>query len=280
MTDSKTEYLHTRKEYSIVLGEAWRLGTVMSGMTGLSSRHWHGAQMFKKLAAHSQTLATITPSDRPGQEFWDYSSMCAITRCLIEAFYAFQYLGASTVSEDDWRERKALYDYHGYLRKVQSAQEMGFETPERLKTSLDRARDEMSRVCTQRGYSAREISDRLKKPQAFLVSDSKQGEALGLQAAWVRTMRDYLSWFVHSLPASIHELAYFEAASSSAYDSVKILLITASGYLGRANADFVELFPQFKAGAIDGSREVGLFFWEGLRGLGPDALQMPPTPRA
>ena len=109
----------------------------------------------------------------------------------------------------------------------------------------------------------------MKKPQAFLVSFSQQGAELGLPKIWVATMTDFLSWYVHSFPSSLHFLAEFRAESEAAYGAVKNLLLVVNGYLGRANDDFVVMFPHLRQGQTDRAPEFAELYWAVMKGLTP-----------
>jgi len=105
-----------------VLDELVLAAMTVSTRTGGVWRPHHyvmATQLYTRLVITSTTLLHILPGSRRAgsAQLWDWPSVAALTRCILELYLSFFYLGGEDLPDDELEFRSTLFRHHSNEEK-------------------------------------------------------------------------------------------------------------------------------------------------------------------
>src|SRR3989338_6688338 len=138
------EYSNVREELREVLSIAAKLSIATSGRTVSEWSHEYASYVFTKICCHGTSALSLAPTGlvptQPGAtEIWDLSSLCAIVRALVDAYYAMYYIAVDNVGRGERQFRKALWTFQAENKRLELLSLIKSNSPEveKLREKVD-----------------------------------------------------------------------------------------------------------------------------------------------
>ncbi|MGM9483736.1 hypothetical protein ACS5PN_21245 [Roseateles sp. NT4] len=238
------DYRSRVREFDAVLEHGKAVASALAGMTATTPRIGYGAQIFIKLLSHCIALRSMAadPNKRSPRELLDIPSMCAITRCVVEAHDAFEYIAGHEVTDVERAFRVQLWELQDKTRLLKLLDR------DDLRADIARRRRDLE---VHEFFTAMPtrlqalLSERLAKgdPPAFHLNQRKRCEASGVNADWHSTVALQLAQHVHTLPSAMHQLFELKPDTPEALRQMALPLLVALPLLARLIQAMEVLIP-------------------------------------
>lgn len=250
MSSYADEFTKVRDELRKVALSAAKLSVVTSGRPVSEWSHEYASYIFAKICAHALSSLSLAPTGliptRPGAtEIWDLSSLCAIVRALVDAYYAMYYIAIDQVSSEERSFREALWMFQGEHKRLELLQLIKSNSPELLK--LQAEVDRLRTVVIQHSFFAHLSQENQKKARKgdlpLHLSNSELSTRAGIQPNYYKAVYRFLSSYVHTYPFSVSQLAQLRAGNSESLRLISMTLQYCLTFLCVAVRDFRALCP-------------------------------------
>ena len=242
------KYAQARTEFDKLLVYATNLSFETTGLPATSTRIEDASLIFTKIVGHTISVARLLPTGlvpkTPGMsEFWDLSSICALIRALIDAYYALAYISIDEISEDEREFRRLLWTMHAESRRHHMLQLIGSTSPDgkvlaekvsKLKTQIEahpfiktldkEVRKKIQRVECSSHLTHKQLNERFRIDHNYY------------QAVYV-----FLSCYVHSFPFSLTQLTDFKAGTGDSLHLISVAVKYCTGFLALAIKGFISV---------------------------------------
>lgn len=213
--------------------------------------HYFADTIFSKILCHAMSLYKITPKlgeeDRGG--LWDLSSVCAISRCIIEVYDVLEYIVVNNISEDERKFRISVWEMHSMHRRLRILSCIKSEASD-VKSMREREIYLRNQIISDEYYQ--KLGKREKEKiisgdaPAFLISQKERNLRNGINHEYHNSATMMLSQHVHTFPMSVEQLNFFKAGTEDAIRMTSSAIKYSLGFLARAIVRMVELFPHGK----------------------------------
>jgi hypothetical protein len=241
-------YKSARKELDRKVETALAISLGISGRASKHSREYWSSVIFTKLLITSLSILKLMPSpdDSRSELHWDFSSIAALSRGIMEGYLQFYHLCVDDVSdEDDWQMRQQLMQ----IKDAQSRKQMMQDSDENFDVAEYDARIfELSTMLNGNKHFSK-MDEKLKpdllrgRRQLFIQDDVL--DKLGQDKRTFRTYYRFLSSHVHTLPMSFYRMPDHGRGHGEENDHDKLYMTSAAlcvaDYLGRASNDMKKI---------------------------------------
>jgi hypothetical protein len=130
----EARYQTIREELDALLKHAVAISIALAGKPATHDGEWYAEAIFRKVVAHALTLARMLPAGlKPTttgtSELWDLSSVCAVSRAIIEGYDALSYVAPHDIDETERRFRVLLWQLHDQERRMTMLELIGSSSP-------------------------------------------------------------------------------------------------------------------------------------------------------
>ena len=242
------KYRGSVRQFDAVLEYAKAVSSSLVGLTTPSSNASYGEQIFVTILGQCITLRRLAPDPtrRTSDELWDLPSMCAVSRCVIEAHDSFLYIAGDAVPLSERDFRVSLWEFHDKTRRLKMLEAIGSKNPE-VDTIRNACPPLMKRITDDPMFQStrRDIQRKVLDgdPPAFHLSQRERCECDGINFDYYNTVTMQLSQYVHTLPFALHQLFSFRAGSVEALPLMSLPLEYVLPFLSRVTTEMHTLFP-------------------------------------
>lgn len=242
-------------DYNIQVEEFNKILDVAHKISGLgSNRESDGFRMTWTCVLHTRicvignSIKILAPKNyNPEKLFleWDYASMFALTRNVMECYQTLFYLCADEISDDERFARKKLFDIHDYYSRVKLFSNLNnnLEEPQVINTLVNQLKS------SEYFHTMSEKQQKyfLKGDTAFFMNREDIEEKMGNDKAYFKFLYKLFSSSTHSFPMGFYGMLNGERGTGTATPievnySAWSLNIAGQYILSSAN-DMVNLFP-------------------------------------
>lgn len=176
-----------------------------------TSQHYHASVLFTHMCVKSRSLLALLPSRNQTRfmDNWDFPSVAAVTRAIVEARLTFYYLAIEKIPRDEWEVRWNVLNLHDCERRIRlftnsdnieeanAFKEVKLELQDRLNNNSHflKMRDAMSE---------KQANAMLTGRDAYLESFGVIAEKCGIEKKKFDWIYMLLSNQVHVLPMSYY----------------------------------------------------------------------------
>lgn len=236
------DYRARVREFDAVLEHGKAVSAASSGITASTPQASYGEQIFVKLLAHCIALRRLAPDPTQAMpvELWDLSSMSALSRCVIDAHDAFEYIAGHPVADAERGFRIRWWELHDATGRLKVLARLGSTDPAIAGIRADAARLQLALETHE--FLASLPADvqgvlrlRLRRSDLpnFHLDAPQRCEMSGVDADWHGALLMQLSQHVHTLPFSVHQLLQFQAGTPDALRLMSQPLLFALPFLAR-----------------------------------------------
>ncbi|MEY8878710.1 MAG: hypothetical protein AB9M60_19540 [Leptothrix sp. (in: b-proteobacteria)] len=244
-----SKYKAAIREFDAVLEHAKAISATLVGFTVRERHHSFGEQIFVKLLAHCLSLRCLVPdpAGKAERELWDLPSLCAIARCVIESYDAFEYIAKANGDLQEIEFRIILWEAHAKTRCLRILDLIGSENPCTEVIRQD-ANVLLVQLQSHPAFSKLKKEDRKKliagDPPAFHLSQRERCAQSGINFDFYTAVTMQLSQHVHTFPFAIQQLFQFRAGSPKALQLITLPISYSLLFLVLAIDGMKEIFPE------------------------------------
>ena len=256
----------TRTDFGIALLAAIR---VSDGAMGIRTSRAAviASQLLAQNVITGLTIASLIDSTRRTNIPWlstnckvfDLSSLCILTRGLIEAYLTLFYIAVQPVNDEEREFRLLWWNWHEINERIWSLDCIGSTNP-KLAIYKKRKSELNAKLSSHPAYSS--LPSRLKKEfeqkesprDALLMPKVKIAEAAGIHTGQYRYIYKHCSEYAHAQPLAVSILLGLSTTSPELLTHFRFATRQATSFLLFTVRDFLTVFPQGKA-------LVGQEFW-------------------
>lgn len=245
-------------------------------------REERGSHIFAKICATAIAALKFFPRSKyytatDGAEIWDISSVCCLTRSLMDCYNSFFYLIIDDVEGPELDFRHILWNLHSECQRLKMLELMGLATPggeegeleERdprlpdLRRSIEEWKSKLMNNVFYQNLNGRVQSDYLSGKKGIFLTNSQISDRAGIAPSYYKATYIYLSNYVHTYAFSISQIALFRGGDIESLQLFKTVVGYCTGYLCVALRDFVRVFPDQSSALSEEDREL-IEDWESI----------------
>jgi hypothetical protein len=237
-----SDYRAKVREFDAVLEHGKAVSAALAGSTLASPHASYGEQIFVKLLGHSMALRRLAPDPAQAapRELWDLPSMCALSRCVIEAHDAFEYIAGHPVTDSERGFRIRLWELHDATRRLKILGGMASAAPGVAGIMADAARLQLALegheyMASLSTVPQAELRLRLRRndPPEFHLTRRERCVLSGVDADWHKAVSMQLAQHVLTLPYSVHQGPQLQSGSVETLRLIAMPLAFALPFLTR-----------------------------------------------
>lgn len=260
------KYERTLQEFEALTRHACWLSSQTSGQPVDCWAVVEASHIFAKLCMHGLSISLLAPSGNRPVEIWDLSSICALARCLVDAYSAMHYVAVDPVDDRERTFRRRLWVFHSEERRLDMLRLVGSKDPRvtELAADVDRLREE---VASDPFYATldNQLQRRARKGDLALhLTNSEIAKRAGIQPKYYKAVYRYLSNYTHTHALSVSQLAAFRAGDPESLRLIGTALQYGAAYLSMAIRDFTKIASA--APALPAKLGVLISKWESIVG--------------
>ena len=157
------DYSQNFNDLEFLFSEAFKLSVRTTGRKVKTEREEIGSYIFVKIVFTLKAILKLLPKSpltRPHDkniEFWDISSVNALTRSLIDTYNVFYYLIVDDIPKNEIEFRFALWKYHSEVERLKMLQLIGSRSPklQNLDSQINTLKNELLENSFYKGLKAK-----------------------------------------------------------------------------------------------------------------------------
>ena len=209
-----------------------------------------GAYIFAKMCLHSIAIIRMLPKSQiyikvQNKNLWDISSVCAMVRCISDAYNGYYYLIIDdTISDDERSARLVLWDLHGECERLNMLETFKSENLRLadLRKNIDVLKQRLQKTHFFQSLRVQQRERYIKGRDWSFLKDERICQRAGINLDRYLAMDKYLSNHIHTLPFAIQQLN----VNPNDPEGINLFVSAVrycSGYLSLAIRDYCILFP-------------------------------------
>lgn len=176
-----------------------------SGGIDTTGRNIRTAQVYTRLVVSMYTFVRVLPGNfitKDAAPFWDWGSIAALARALLESYNVLFYVGLDSVSEEEHEFRRKLMLLHLNAEKHRLYSDWGApsEVLEEFRQGLPQQRDDLSHNGFFQTFPVKRQKVLLEGKSAMYLSHTEIAARSGILGQHFRPLYRLLSNQVHSTP--------------------------------------------------------------------------------
>lgn len=209
MEEYKIIYKNTYNNFKDTLKRAKSLSVTYSGISAPTQSHFFSSLIFTKLCVSGETISRNCPSfSQLGcNAHWDFASVAALTRGIIEAYLTFFYLCIENCSCEEWETRWRLMNLHDHLSRYKmflAANDT--EESEKFNRATDDVKSDLKKSRYFQSLPEKKRKHFLKGNTPFLLSKDEIVERFGGEINDFRYLYRFLSNNTHTYPMGFYRM--------------------------------------------------------------------------
>jgi hypothetical protein len=247
----RADYEEALREYDEVISACTAISQGAEGIFTESRKHYYASVLFTKLCVSGVSLLQLCPGNRLSMakfEHWDYSSVGAIARSIIDCSHMYYYLCIDSVSQDEWECRWDICNLHDCLRrhKMFSSMEVLDDADSFTRTAIE-LREWLSKSNFFATLPRRIQKECLKGSRLFLETRGAMYKGLELDPNFYRGYYIFLSCNMHSYPIGFYRIGMHGRGrgleSPAELDHMRTALVISMDVIKKIGRHMLDLFP-------------------------------------
>lgn len=242
------EELHTVED---LLGIAVKISGMCGGIM-TSTRFIRAAQLYTRLVITLRSFVRLLPENKitnDREPFWDWGSVAAVARILVEIYHGFYYIGVEKLSEDEIDFRLGLMQLHLNSEKYRLYKEWGADRKVLGKFEVGLPKDRQ-RVKNTKFFNAlprEKQSDLLKGKGVMHLSRQEIADRSNVLGTHFKPLYRLFSNQAHATPFAFQSQSNIrgrglENPAERGYIMIAIQVVIR--YISRAILEMAEIFPE------------------------------------
>ncbi|MCJ7459234.1 MAG: DUF5677 domain-containing protein [candidate division Zixibacteria bacterium] len=248
MMDGK--YLQGIRTLESLCKTASKLSIATSGREVSTWREAYGSHIFGKICLTGIAILKLLPQSvfyfaPKGLEVWDISSVCILTRSLIDTYNVFHYLIIQKVENEELEFRFVLWNLHSETERLKML-ELSKSKSEKLEKIKQYVESLKEKLGDNKFYQKLDLKEQKKcctGEKGIYLKNTDISRNAGINPDYYKSTYKYLSQYVHTYPFSISQIIPFKADDTESQKLFKPIIGYCTGYLCVSTRDFVNIFP-------------------------------------
>ena len=245
------------RESIIKLENLCQMAISLSNATfGRSVPSWReqiGSIIFGKICLTSIAILKLLPQSKfytPTNStiIWDVSSVCALSRALIDNFNVFHYLIIDQIDEKELEFRYTLWKLHSESERLRMLELIKSKSPmDAIKKNIDDLKAEVKGNSFYQSLSEKQKVKYLSGKEGIFLKGGQISERAGINPDYYKAAFKYLSNYTHTYAFSISQIALFRAGDSGTLSVLNAVLGYCTVYLSFAINCYTKIFPDVRS---------------------------------
>jgi len=245
-------YIEKVKTYELLFNKAMNLSCKTFAKKVETWEEQIASDLFGRICAQGFSILKLIPESEiykriNAMELWDYSSICIITRSLLDTYLIFFHFCVDIPENESEREFKKLFwDYYMDYKRIKNLELIKSHHPSLLKIK-ESNRKEFINIKKNSYFNSlkNELQKELIKCNKFQIPNNTDiAVKAGFNADFYKSTYNYLSMYVHSDSFSIDQIAIFKAGSDYSYFLIETVLNNLIIIMSLSLRDFVKILPE------------------------------------
>ncbi|WP_422085440.1 hypothetical protein [Variovorax sp.] len=278
LSDLRVRYARILGQLDTLIEYSRELARRFNGIVPETKAQVNAAPIFIKQVCHAISLRRLMPAQIDGgpRELWDAGSVCALARCVIDAYDALAYFALDAVTEEERDFRELLSDLHDQERRTKMLDFIGSTQPEAITIRANalalRVRARVHPFFARVGKTSQQKIAQGDAPQYYL-SQRERNQVGGIDHRHYLSATIYLSQYVHTTPMAINQWRHFKAGGINEVRVMMLSMQHALPYFAKGVHAIMVMFP--REDEVPQTVADVLDFWlpvaeGGVPGRGPD----------
>jgi len=240
----KERYLDRIKNFETLCRYAGQLSKESTDKQ-TDERGFYGSPLFAKAVMTTWTLNKLLPFSKNfskcfDQELWDLSSICILTRGLIDNYYLLFYLCIEDIQAEELEFRLMLWQLHSSCERLKMLDKIGSRNPElnNVKKKTEKIRQVLLNNRFFNSLKSREQKKFLKGKEGVALTRSVISKRASINPEYAFSVYKYLSQYVHSYSFAIEDIIKFNTNDLDALLVINTVVEEAIVYLSYAIKGF------------------------------------------
>lgn len=243
-------YIPCLDDFTLAMEKAIATSHTSSGLRCSNRQEW-ASVLFTRLCTFSTSILSLCPGSKlnPNGLHWDFGSIAALSRNLLECSLIFFYLGIEDVSEQEMNVRLIVMDLHDCNARNRLRRDLVKIKNDGPNIYADAVDKLSKKLKTDTFFNKLPLQDQksiYKGQRACIYSQSEILSRMGEDASWIRSYYHFLSSHTHSLPLGFSRMAEHDRGHGGENDIDKAYITFAldfnSKILKRCTADMQRVF--------------------------------------
>lgn len=263
MEEDKKNYLDKISIYEILINKAMNLSCNTFGKKVDTWEEQIASDFFGRICIIGFSLLKLIPESELYRrinaiEIWDYSSICILTRSLLDTYLIFYHFCIDIPTDEHERKFKKLFwDYFIDYKRIKNLELIKSAHPD-LSVLKERNAIEFQTIQANPYFCL--LSDKLQKTikncERFQIpTNTEIAMKAGFEADFYKSTYDYLSRYIHSDSFCIDQISVFKAGNSEAYNSIGTVLYYLIIIVSLSIRDFIKICPELENNIDDFIKE-------------------------
>lgn len=217
MTQSRPSdhYIETLSALDNALHSCIKVSQKFAGIHSPTGRHFYASVLFTSLCTRGVTLAMVAPHSKWAKrcfEHWDYASVAAMIRSILEVRIAFFYLCIDKCDKDEWDCRWNIFNLHDCCSRIRLFESMESENQDiaPFRKQAEELRNHLLSNSFFMSLSEKKRNHYTKGREAYLYPLEDIAVKAGVDKKTFKWLYRFLSSHVHGLPMSFYRMGQEE----------------------------------------------------------------------
>ena len=215
--------------------------------------------IFKKIIAISNSIYILLPKDQSQKPenfyyIWDYSSICILSRSLIETYLILFYSCIDKPTDENEKNiKRTVWEYYSNKKnmKIINLLSIGLENIDAINADLEVLKVKMQSNIYFKKLDSK-IKNKIKKGEKFKIFENDElARKIGIDQNFFKSTFQYFSSYVHSDSYSLDQLKSLIPGDANSFSLLCGAIYSLVIYLSLSIRDFVNIFPELKIGMDD-----------------------------
>ena len=198
------------REFEEILKRSKSMSVQYMGIPAPSSSHYYSSLIFTKLCVSGETVLNVCPKpSKLGKDaHWDFASVAALTRGIIETYLSFFYLCIERCSDNEWETRWRLMNLHDHISRYKMfSASKDTEEAEKFEKATVEVKADLENTPYFQSLDPKKQKHFLKGNTAFLLSKDQIVKRFGGDVDDFRFAYRFLSNHTHTYPMGFYRMA-------------------------------------------------------------------------
>ena len=215
-----------------------------------SDRKYWGSIIFSKICLTAIGVLRFLPDSvfytrTNNLEIWDISSICILSRSLIDAYYVFFYLAIDNISDDEFTFRLILWELHSVCERLSMLKliKSKISAIPDLIQEIDRLKERLKHNAYYRELRTGKKDKFISGKYGLSLDRNQISKKVGINVDYANMIYKDLSQYVHSYTISISVLNKLKPGSPDFFRLATTIICHCICYMWLSIRDFQRLFP-------------------------------------
>lgn len=250
----------------------------LKGKEAQNQQQYYASIIFSKIVSHAITLNRLAPmhvalpSNAP-EEHWDISSICCISRTIVEASDVLSYVADESDNEKFSLLKILVWELHDKERRINMLNGIGSNAPEVFE--IKHSAEELRSTILSEEYSSilhPNAKGKIKAENSpdFLIPIKERCIRANVSLSYFQGAKMFLSSYVHTHPLAIHQLENFRVGDTSSINLISLAIRYSVVFLGKA-IEYMQALMKNALAGVDETTKYIMETWNSIAASGVNA---------